>query len=149
MDNSTRRCVLVCPTNPQLYAYENSCVSECPPDWFSDNSTRKCVETCNASVGYIAYYPTKMCVLECINNTYSHEGVCVETCPTDVDTGTVYYIDPTSSSCVADCPDYYFKDDQLGKCVLSDGCNNSYYADPSTRTCVQFCNSSLGLYKDN
>lgn len=133
-DNSTRRCVLVCPSNPDYYGYNNECVAECPPNWYSDNSTRTCEQTCNATVGYIAYNATRRCVLQCINNTYSHEGYCIETCPND--TAPFYYIDPTSASCVQDCPDYYFKDDDLGICVLADGCSNGFYADPSIRTCV-------------
>lgn len=42
MDDSTRRCVTICPTNPNLFAdwTTNACVSECPATYFSDNSTR-------------------------------------------------------------------------------------------------------------
>ena len=57
MDDSTRRCVTICPTNPNLFAdwALNKCVYECDDGYFSDNSTRQCVTTCNQSVGYIAY----------------------------------------------------------------------------------------------
>ncbi len=42
MDNSTRRCVTICPTNPNLFAdwNTNECVYECDDGYFSDNSTR-------------------------------------------------------------------------------------------------------------
>jgi hypothetical protein len=76
MDDSTMRCVLICPTNPNLFANTrtNKCVAECDIDQFSDNSTRQCVTTCNQSVGYLAYKPLKLCVLTCLNNTYALNG---------------------------------------------------------------------------
>ena len=75
-----------------------------------------------------------MCVLVCPNDTYSHQGVCITACPNA--TQPYYYIDKNTKSCVADCPDYYFKDDTLGECVLNDGCTTNYYADHSVRKCV-------------
>jgi hypothetical protein len=111
-DDSTRRCVLICPTNPNLFAYNNRCIPQCPDTWYSDNSTRVCTQTCNSTVGYLAYRPTRMCVLVCINNTYAHNGVCVTACPNT--TAPFYYIDPTTVSCVTNCPDYYLKDNMQG-----------------------------------
>lgn len=139
----------VCPSNPKLFAdwTTNTCVSLCPPTYFADNSTRTCVQTCNQSVGYIAYAPLRLCVLYCLNNTFSHNGVCITTCPNT--TNPYYYIDITTKSCVSNCPDYYFKDNYLGQCVKAGGCSNGFYADQSTRTCVEFCNNSIYTYRDN
>ena len=53
-----------------------------------------------------------MRVLVCLNNTYSFEGVCVETCLNS--TAPFYYIDHTTLSCVVSCPDYYYKDNIKG-----------------------------------
>jgi hypothetical protein len=76
MDDSTRRCVLICPTNPNLFAntITKKCVTQCDNDNFSDNSTRECVTRCNQTVGYLAYKPLKLCVLTCVNNTYAQDG---------------------------------------------------------------------------
>lgn len=83
---------------------------------------------CNQTVGYFAYTPLRLCVLVCPNNTYAFPNhTCVETCPNS--TAPFYYIDLTTKACVDSCPDYYFKDDYLGKCVQAGGCSNSYYAD--------------------
>ncbi len=49
-----------------------------------------------------------MCVLVCLNNTYAFQGVCVDYCLNA--TAPFYYIDRTTFSCVANCPNYYFKD---------------------------------------
>lgn len=146
-DSSTLRCVLTCPTNPNLFSYNNECISQCPPGWFSDNSTRTCTQICNQSVGYLAYTPTRMCVLVCPATTYSYNGTCIPICPNT--TAPFYYIDSTTQSCVTACPDYYFKDDLLGQCVLSNGCSSGYYADYSIRQCMLLCNSSLYIYRDN
>jgi hypothetical protein len=42
MDNSTWRCVTICPSNPSLFAdwTTSTCVSYCPATYFADNSTR-------------------------------------------------------------------------------------------------------------
>jgi hypothetical protein len=88
-----------------------------------------------------------MCVLVCINNTYSHQGACISACPNT--TAPFYYIDLTTISCVTTCPDYYFKDNIQGKCVLANGCSQGYYADYSLSTCVLECNSTLYVYKDD
>lgn len=146
-DNSTRRCVAICPTNPNLFAYNNTCILRCPPGWFSDDSSRTCTQTCNQTVGYLAYTPTRQCVLACLNNTYSYNGTCVDICPNA--STPVYYIDKTTISCVTSCPDYYFRDNMLGECVLADGCTSGYYADYSARLCVLLCNSTLYLYRDD
>lgn len=93
MDDSTKRCVLICPTNPNLFANKrtNMCVSQCDIDQFADNSTRECVDVCNQTVGYLAYAPLRLCVMTCINNTYGHNGVCISVCPNA--TAPFYYID--------------------------------------------------------
>lgn len=139
----------VCPTNPNLFAHGNKCISQCPDTYFSDNSTRTCTQTCNTSVGYIAYNLTRMCVLVCIGNTYARSGVCVSQCYNASETPPLYYIDNTTKSCVTVCPDYYFKDDTTGQCVLADACSDNYYADFSVRACVLLCNASLYIYKDD
>jgi hypothetical protein len=85
-------------------------------------------------VGYIAYTPLRLCVLVCLNNTFSFNGTCITQCPNT--TAPFFYIDITTKSCVQSCPDYYFKDDFLGQCVQAGGCSLGYYADYSTRSCV-------------
>ena len=148
MDSSSWRCVLKCPSNPDWYADlpNNNCIPYCPNTFFSDNSTRECVTTCNATVGYLAYTPLRKCVLVCPNNTYSYSGSCVTACPNS--TAPFFYIDYTTTSCVSDCPDAYFKDDFLGKCVQISSCSNGYYSDSTTRSCLINCTSTDSTYKD-
>ena len=121
MDNSTRRCVTLCPDNPNHFAdwTTNTCVATCPPTFFADSSIRQCVTTCNQTNGLLAYTPLRLCVLTCLNNTFSYNGSCVTICPNS--TAPFYYIDTTTRSCVSICPDYYFRDDSLGKCVTLGG----------------------------
>lgn len=48
-DNSTQRCVALCPSNPDYYAYsgDNTCVRVCPDGLFaSDPITRICINSC-------------------------------------------------------------------------------------------------------
>ncbi len=104
------------------------------------------MSVCNQSVGYLAYAPLRLCVLTCLNNSYGHNGVCITVCPNA--TAPFYYIDETTKSCVQNCPDYYFKDDLTGRCVLLGGCSTGYFADYSQRKCTLNCNQSLYIYKE-
>jgi|JI9StandDraft_1071089.scaffolds.fasta_scaffold167848_1 hypothetical protein len=62
-DNSTYRCVDVCPTKPFYYADNSSwsCVSRCTTG-YADNKTQTCVPVCPAIWNYYADIPNSICV---------------------------------------------------------------------------------------
>lgn len=128
-DNSTLRCVQVCPALPEYYADISTgtglCVPNCPnntaPRIFSDNSTRICQLLCNLSLFYYSSNTT---------------GECLVYCPGG------YFADNQSHACVSRCP---------GKTVLIDSfgyegnrtcmtvCPVSYFSQNSSRLCILYC----------
>jgi hypothetical protein len=56
-DDSTNRCVDLCPTVPDYFGTENIqsnriCVPLCDVGLFADSLTRTCVQECNIDEGY-------------------------------------------------------------------------------------------------
>jgi hypothetical protein len=116
-DDSTNKCVKVCPIDPDYFGEfvndgHRKCVDECSKSsHFADPITRTCVEECNLEEGYFGY-PT--------------DGRCWLTCPTG-------YGNPFTIQCVDDCPEspiQTYADNLTSTCV--ENCPNSTYADPST-----------------
>lgn len=70
-DNSTNKCVKVCPSVPLLYA--QSATMECVPECVSSYAylpTRKCLTICPSTPPYYADLQTNTCVQSCRNETY-------------------------------------------------------------------------------
>ena len=103
-DNSTQRCVAVCPSNPDSYAHIPSftCVRVCPSGLYaSDPVTRICTSTCQPWLTF-RDDTTHRCIPSCFEpyfaDNYTYK--CVSGCPTSPD----YYADPHSRTCVFVCP---------------------------------------------
>jgi Fe-S-cluster-containing hydrogenase component 2 len=56
----------LCPTNPSLFAYNNTCIHVCPAGTFQHPTLRECTTFCNGS--YNADNSTRRCVLVCPTN---------------------------------------------------------------------------------
>jgi len=55
-DNSTNRCVLQCPTDPDYYADSHVCVFYCTtPNTFADPNGRICISRCTNFSTYTQY----------------------------------------------------------------------------------------------
>lgn len=96
----------------------NFCVKDCPREWFADNRTVTCTQFC--SLGTYADNSTWRCVAQCPVNpvSYSYElnRTCIYECPEN------YFGDEDGRICSESCPItpyYYYRDYQNWRCVLS------------------------------
>ena len=83
-DNSTWKCVPICPSNPALYGdiVARVCVINCPNSYYGDDSTRTCVPVCATSpVVYFTYAPTHRCLQSCLYPYFGQKtGISIGTC---------------------------------------------------------------------
>lgn len=99
-DNSTMKCVVMCPEYPSYFANLDSkrCIPFCPSNTFADPITRVCTTNCSGDL--YADSSTWRCVSQCPQKPLT-------------------FADNTTWSCVPTCPDGYFSDNSTRKCVLS------------------------------
>lgn len=82
-----------CPSNPEYYADDSSkkCVYICPnntaPKTYSDNTTRVCEPVCNTTAFYFADNTLGTCLLKCPGGYFadSTTRLCVPKCPVNFD----------------------------------------------------------------
>ena len=82
-DDTTMRCVLVCPSYPEYYyAYDadKACMTTCPLNTMKDQSTKSCVTTCPDSTFFD-----------------EQSDACVQNCPSDYSISLIWYGDTTQS----------------------------------------------------
>ena len=48
-DNSTYKCVAVCPASPSYYGYNKVCLASCPAGTYADDPSRLCVTSDNCA----------------------------------------------------------------------------------------------------
>jgi hypothetical protein len=167
-DNSTQRCVALCPVNPSYWADLTTppckCVYTCPLNYFaSSQPNRICVSGCstyltfgdiNARVctnicpfNYYADNSTYLCVLLCPSTPdYYADNTslsCVLNCPKTAN--WITYADPTTRKCVTECPPGYLARNDTQRCVQT--CPSGSYADPIIRICVLECTVRPHYYK--
>lgn len=147
-DNSTQRCVSVCPSQPSYWAdtVNHKCVYYCPPSYFASNRTdRLCVQYCST---YLTFgdVNSQICSNVCPENYWADNStyLCVDKCPSSPD----FYADNTTKNCVYNCPKGVnwttFADSQSRRCVTE--CPEGYFGVNSTQRCEQYCPN--GTYAD-
>ena len=164
-DNSTNKCVPVCPTLPDYYGEGNVCVFACTTaGHYADSNGRLCVATCtntstyiqygdprtgkcekNCSYGYWGDNSTKLCTLNCSAGSYADNttGVCVKDCPKDEN----IYADPILNVCAYTCSGGYFGSQVNQTCIPV--CDDGYWGDPTTTLCTPLCPVKIYSYGQN
>ena len=142
-DNSTNKCVDLCPTDPDYYEEDGACVMHCSSGLFADPTAnlRKCQNPCEEGLwgdpvsgrcldyclpGYFRYNTTNLCVLECPTGFADNStGNCESTCPDPT------FADSLLNKCVRIC-----SGDQLGEDNVCTGmCSEGLYGNPLTHEC--------------
>lgn len=136
LDTITRSCVPSCPFGFFADA-ARVCVTVCPmatPQTFADSTTHLCVQTCPD--GYFAESVSKQCLAFCVAGKFAdtHTDTCETTCTA---TSPIEYADPSTRTCVGQCPalPLLYGQSSSQTCVVSCA-NANEYAKDSTRTCV-------------
>lgn len=88
-DNSTNRCVSVCPNSPDFFADAHVCVYYCTTaNYYADPEGRVCRARCTNVTGVNGYNQygdgrTGRCAVNCSQDTYGDNStnLCVGTCP--------------------------------------------------------------------
>jgi hypothetical protein len=167
-DNSTQRCVPLCPSVPDSWADINAhdCVYQCPLNFFaSGQADRLCVDSCSA---YLTFgdVQARRCGSTCAINYWADNSsfLCKARCPDNPDfyadntTGTCVYncskgdnwttfADPISRQCVTECPTGYYAQNSTQRCETE--CPPGEWADPVIRVCVLECTVRPHWYKHN
>lgn len=150
-DPSTRHCVSVCPTQPDLYGETTkfTCVKSCTGSTYANSATRLCDSACsgmfkvvspnlcvkvcpaNGNVSLYGDPNTGFCSSACSNgySRYDTLSLCVPNCQT-------YSLFSYNLTCVRLCPLNYYANSS-GFCVSP--CPGSTYGENSTTTCESTC----------
>jgi proprotein convertase subtilisin/kexin type 5 len=171
-DNFTNLCTNLCSSNSsnsQLFYGENTtrlCVPSCPVPTFAFIQTRVCIDICPVTVSNTPGFfgdpgttPTRLCVTACLTGGLYRDVANNRTCQPTCTFNSTYktYQDPTTMTCVGECPSYPqslfawgtnsstascifpcttgYMDDASRSCVAN--CSN--LLDPTTNTCVSIC----------
>ncbi len=115
------KCVDVCPSTPDYFAYNHStlaglCVLYCPNNYYRHRVTRHCVTSCPAP-----YYKDTI-TMTCVTNCSDY-----------------YHAETIGRICVINCGVGNFKYGYQGICYTQNSCPAGTNADITTYTCVQVC----------
>jgi hypothetical protein len=166
-DNSTNKCVPICPITPDYYADNHVCVFYCvTAGTFADSNGRVCISRCSnfTDITNNQYGDprTGRCEVNCSEGTWGDNttNLCVPTCPPGS------FADNTTGKCVAECPkvEDIYADMILHVCAYtcSNGrfgsqvnqtclevCDDGYWGDPTTTLCTAFCPVKIYSYGEN
>ena len=120
-DNFTNLCTATCSSNSsnsQIFYGENItklCIPSCPVPTFAYIPTRVCIDICPVTTdnspgtfGDPNTTPTRLCVSVCLTSGLYRDVANNRTCQPTCTYNSSYktYKDPTSMTCVAECPTY-------------------------------------------
>lgn len=155
-DNFTNLCTNYCSSifNGQFYYGENItklCVFSCPAPAFAYIPTRVCIDICPATINNTPGYfgdpgtlPSRLCVTNCLTSGLYRDVANNRTCQPACTFNSSYktYQDPTTMTCVAQCPTFpeylyaFGSNSSTAACMAS--CPTGYMNDAS-RNCVSTC----------
>lgn len=157
-DNYTHLCTSFCTddasnSSQKLYGENITklCVKSCPSPSFAFVDTRVCIDECPITIANTPGYfgdpdttPTRLCVLKCLTaNLYrdvEHNRTCQPTCWYNTTYRT--YRDPTSMTCVSECPNFpqhlYAQDANTSDPFCATSCTTGI-RDDTNMSCVSSC----------
>lgn len=159
-DNFTNLCTSSCSSNTttQLYYGENItriCVTSCPVPSFAFAGSLVCIDICPVTIantpgffGDPGLSPTRLCVTNCITSSLYRDKANNRTCQPYCTFNSTYklYKDPTTMTCVAECPSYpqylyaWGTNSSTAECLAS--CPTGHMLD-TNMSCVANCPSLL------